>query len=76
MTWLSLIADLVSLLRIVADYTAQAQQRDIGRRQAISEALTIASEELRLATQARFDADAAHARDPSDDAFDRTFQRD
>ena len=50
--------------------------REIGRQQAVSEAVTIAAEELRLATEARFAAAAAHDAHPDDDSgFLEEFKR-
>jgi hypothetical protein len=54
----------------------RAEQREIGRQQALSEALTIAAEETRLAMEARFAAEIDHRAHPDDDSgFDQEFRR-
>jgi hypothetical protein len=83
MTWSSIIPgllaalpDVISLIRSIMGHVEAAQERGVGRQEAIAEALTIASEELKLATQAVYDADSAHATHPNDDGgFDGEFQR-
>lgn len=76
LTLLKLLPDVLSLLRMITEYSIAAEQRAIGRDQAVSEALTIAAENLRLATEARFTAEADHRAHPDDDAgFDAEWRR-
>jgi hypothetical protein len=73
---LRVLPDLLVLLRTITEYMVAAENRQIGRQQAMSEAITIAAEELRLATEARFAAAADHDSHPSDDGgFDPEFRR-
>lgn len=75
MTWLQIIADVFAVIRAVLNYMEAAQQRGVGRMEAVSEALTIQAEETRLAQAARFEAHSEHANKPGDDAFDPEFKR-
>ena len=73
---LKVLPDLLVLMRQITEYMVAAENREIGRQQALSEAATIASEELRLAMEARFSADAAHDTKPGDfSTFDQEFKR-
>ena len=73
---LKVLPDLLILIRTITEYMVRAEERAIGREQAISEAVTIASEELRLAAEARFSADVAHDSKPGDfTTFDQEFKR-
>ena len=74
---LKVVPDFLALLRTIMEYVVRAEEREIGRQQAVSEAVTIAAEELRLAAQARFEGEQAHRANPDDDsAFDQEFRRD
>lgn len=73
---IKLLPLVLSLINRIADYAKSAQDRGIGRDQAVLEALTIANEQLAAAQKAREAAAAEHARKPGDDAFDDEFKRD
>ena len=73
---LKVLPDALVLIRMITEYAVRAEEREIGRQQAVSEAVTIAAEELRLATEARFAAAAAHDAHPDDDSgFLEEFRR-
>jgi hypothetical protein len=73
---LKVLPDLLVLLRAITEYMVRAEQREIGRQQALSEALTIAAEETRLAMEARFAAEIDHRAHPDNDSgFDQEFRR-
>jgi hypothetical protein len=76
MSWIALIPDLIALILAVVKHFEAARLKGEGRAEAVSEALVIAAEELRVATKAVYEAEEQHAANPdSDDAFDKDFER-
>lgn len=72
---LSALPKLLALIQFIAGMVRDAEQRGLGRQDAIAEALEIAHRDLAAADAAANEARGRHAATPSDDAFDRTFQR-
>lgn len=66
---------IIKLFQSAADYAAVKAATKAGRAEAISEALTIAANEVDKATQIRIEADKLHAKDQTDGAFDKEFER-
>jgi len=53
-----------------------AEAKGVGRAEAVDEALTIQTEELKLATRSMYEGEAAHNAHPNDDdGFDPEFRR-
>lgn len=74
---LSALPKIVALFQFLAAMVRDAEQRGLGRQEAISEALTIAHRQLAEADAAEVEARADHAAHPDDDAaFDQEFRRD
>ena len=74
----SLIQALPAIIRVfqsAVDYASVKAANQAGRAEAISEALTIAADEISKATQVRIEADKLHAKDQTDGAFDDEFKR-
>ena len=72
---LKALPQVLALINHIADYAKSAQDRGIGRDQAVAEALTIASEQVAVAQAVREQARADHVSKLGDDAFDDDFQR-
>lgn len=72
---IAIIAGLVKLGNFVAAMMQDNKQQGIGRMQALAEALEAAHKDLALADAARVEADEAHAKDSTDNAFDLDFRR-
>ena len=82
MSWATILALLqalpavIRLFQSVADYAAVKQGERTGRAEAIAEALTVAAEQMDLATKVRREAELEHKAHPNDDGgFDKDFQR-
>lgn len=65
----------LAVVREIIAYVKAAEQRQIGRQEAVNEALVIQADQLRIAREARFEAEQKHAKDQTDDAFDQDFKR-
>jgi hypothetical protein len=67
---------ILALIQFITGMVRDAEQRGVGRQEAINEALTLAHRQLAEADAAELEANAAHAKHPdSDDAFDNEFKR-
>lgn len=73
--FLSALPAVLKLLQSLANYAEAKSSEKAGRDAAIAEAATMASAQIDLATKARQEADEAHKKDPTDDAFDPDFKR-
>ena len=69
------LPQVLALINTIAGFVKSAQDRGIGRDQAVAEALALAAAELARAQQAREAARAEHARTRDDTAFDGDFER-
>ena len=80
-TWNTILAliqalpAIIKLFQSLANYAEIKQGEKLGRAEAISEALTIATNEIEEAMKVRIDADAEHQKYNTDDAFDNDFKR-
>lgn len=72
---LSALPKLLALFQLIAGMVRDAEQRGLGRKEAIAEALTIAHRDIALAEAAEVMAMQLHAKDQTDNAFDRDFER-
>jgi len=72
---LSALPKLIALVQFVASMVHDAEQRGLGRKEAIAEALEDAHKELAWADAAGREADDDHAKVDDDTAFDPAFQR-
>jgi hypothetical protein len=66
---------ILALIQFITGMVRDAEQRGLGRKEAVAEALTIAHRQLAEADAAGREADAAHAADKTDGAFDADFER-
>ena len=60
MTWAAILKLALELMSLIGGMIRSAQDRGLGRKEAIAEALTRASADLDLANQARAEAEARH----------------
>jgi hypothetical protein len=77
-TILAVLAALPKILQLVQFFLAKAndaEQRGIGRKEAIAEAVENMHKDLALADAAEQQGLAAHATHADDSAFDQSFQR-
>jgi hypothetical protein len=77
--WLALLKALplvLELLSAIADRARSARDRGIGYDEAVADGVKASIEGLRIATEAANEAEARHRADPTDNAFDKRFQRD
>lgn len=72
---LSALPKLIALVQFVTGMVSDAEQRGLGRKEAIAEALEQAHLELALADAASIEAEHDHAMIDDDSAFDHDFQR-
>lgn len=75
--WLSLLTALphfLKLINAVMAWVRDAEQRGLGRKEAIAEALTIATAEVERVRLVEIEATAIHAKDKTDGAFDQDFK--
>ena len=73
---LSALPKMLSLFQLVAGMVRDAEQRGLGRKEAIAEALTIAHRDIAAANAAENEATQAHRAHPDDDGgFDPAGQR-
>lgn len=72
---LSALPKLIALVQFITGMVRDAEQRGLGRKEAISEALEQAHLELAWADAAGREADDDHAKVDDDTAFDPDFQR-
>lgn len=73
---LQVLPKVIALFQFIAGMARDAEQRGLGRKEAIAEALTIAHEQLALANKAEQEAVADHVAHPNDNGgFDGMFQR-
>jgi hypothetical protein len=76
MDWLALVPKAVGLIVALVELARTHQSVSLGRAQATSEALTIATAQIQAAAKARAEAKAAQEAHPSDDGgFDPDFMR-
>ena len=76
MSWASIIASVLSILRSFYEAILRRKDRDLGRAEATAEALTKQSEENKKAEAVRIDAAKAHHDHPDDlDGYDQDFRR-
>lgn len=73
---LQALPKIFALFQFLAGMVRDSEQRGLGRKEAIAEALTIAHEQLAVANKAAVEAEADHAAHPNDNGgFDGMFQR-
>ncbi len=73
---LKVLPQIIELIRFFAGMVRDAEQRGLGRSEAIAEALTIAHRQLAEADAAEVEAEEDHAAHPDSDAgFDQSFRR-
>lgn len=73
---LSALPKAIALFQLLAGMVRDAEQRGLGRKEAIAEALTIAHRDIAWANAEAEQAVRDHAAHPdSDDGFDKTFMR-
>ena len=76
MSWASIVASLLSIIRSVYEAILRMKDRDLGRAEATAEALTKQSEQNKLAEAVRIEAAQAHHNNPSDlKGYDQDFRR-
>lgn len=71
---LSALPKILALFQLVAGMVRDAEQRGLGRKEAVAEALTIAHRDIAAADAAEIEATQAHAKDKTDGAFDQDFK--
>jgi hypothetical protein len=72
---IKLLPTLIGLVEAILQSARDNKLLEAGQAQAIAAALTRAQAQVGSARQAEADADARHAKDPTDSAFDADFQR-
>lgn len=73
---IKVLPTILSLIQSVIDHMRIAEAKGVGRQEAIDEALTIQTEELKLATRSMYEGEASHNAHPDDDSgFDQDFKR-
>ena len=72
---LSALPKLLSLIQFFAGMVRDAEQRGLGRKEAIAEAAERAHFDLAAADAAEIEASQSHAKDKTDEAFDPAFKR-
>ena len=72
---LSSLPKILALFQFLAGMVRDSEQRGLGRKEAIAEALERAHLDLAMADAAEIEASHAHAKDDTDGAFDQTFKR-
>lgn len=75
MTWASIIASVVGLVASFVSYLSSKKQFDAGQATAVAAAFSAANDEVAKALAASQSAEARHANDPTDGAFDPDFKR-
>ncbi len=75
MNWLKIILGLVSLVRQVTTYLHDKKMMDAGAALQVSRALVEANKAIDQALAAAREAEERHKKTPTDDAFDRRFER-
>ncbi len=70
-----IVSNLLKLAQFITASMHDYEQQGIGRAQAIADALAAAHKDLALADAAQMEADQAHAKDKTDDAFLPDFRR-
>jgi hypothetical protein len=65
---------IVALFQFLAGMVRDQEQRGLGRKEAVAEALTIAHRDLAIADAAGIQATQSHAKDKTDGAFDQDFK--
>lgn len=76
MSWASIIATVLSLIRSFYEAMLRMKDRDLGRAEAKAEALTQQSEQNKIAEAVRIEAAKAHNDHPNDDGgYDPDFRR-
>jgi hypothetical protein len=71
---LKALPQILSLIQLLAQKVRDAEQRGIGRQEAVAEALTIAQQQIATANAAEIRATQSHAKDKTDGAFDQDFK--
>jgi hypothetical protein len=72
---LQALPKILALFQLITGMVRDREQRGVGRKEAIAEALELAGEDLRAGNAAREQARARHQADPTDGAFDSDFRR-
>jgi hypothetical protein len=72
---LSALPKILALIQLIGGMVRDAEQRGLGRKEAVAEALTIATSQIETANKVEAEAMQSHAKDNTDDAFDRSFER-
>lgn len=76
MSWASIIASVLSIIRSVYEALLRMKDRQLGRAEATAEALTKQSEQNKLAESVRIEAAKAHHDNPNDlSGYDQDFRR-
>jgi hypothetical protein len=72
---LSALPKIIALFQFIAGMVNDAEQRGLGRKEALAEALEMAHRDMAIADAAEAEAMAQHAKIKDDNAFDRDFER-
>lgn len=78
-TFLALLEALPQILKLfslIMGMVHDAEQRGLGRKEAVAEALVTAHRDIAAADAVEVEATQAHARDKNDTAFDQDFRED
>ena len=71
---LEALPKIVALVQLLFGMARDREQRGLGRKDAIADALAAAHRDIAAAEAAELEARNRHARDPSDGAFDQDFK--
>jgi hypothetical protein len=72
---LSSLPKILALIQFIAGMVRDAEQRGLGRKEAVAESLERAHLDLSIADAASIEASQSHAKDSTDGAFDQAFRR-
>ena len=76
MSWASIVASILSIIRSFYEAVLRMKDRDLGRAEATADALTQQIEQNKIAEAVRIEAAKAHHDHPQDlDGYDQDFRR-
>jgi hypothetical protein len=73
--WLTIGSLLLRLVLLLSEMARERQQQGVGYAKAMAETLEKAHREIAIADAEEQQTDAKHRDDPTDNAFDREFER-
>ena len=71
----SSLSKILSLIQLITGMVRDAEQRGLGRKEAVAEALTLAHRDIAFANAVEAEAMQRHAKVGDDSAFDQRFER-